>query len=167
MHHHSFTPQEIFPIIQSELIRQQPATHSTDSVSAMTSLVLLHDWDLGWTSPSLRASITICTSFFRCVGPASIQCRKKPRASFHLCLSNTSVLKERSSRCYFCLLTACCSKDSPTTFPRGQQSCLQFSKFSFNECKMNKVAGELNPVNRAAAQSASCLRTVMGSDFLQ
>lgn len=43
----------------------------------------------------------------------------------------------------------------------------RFSKFGFNECKINKVAGEHNLVNRAAAESTSCWHTAMDSDFLQ
>lgn len=60
------------------------------------------------------------------VQPVSDSKRNWEKVSFSLSrATHTSVSKEGASRCYFCLLTACCNKGSPTTFPRGQKSCLQ------------------------------------------
>lgn len=89
----------------------------------------LHTCDFSWTTHFLCAFNSDFTTFFRCMGSTSVILKKKLGASFLLCLSratHASVSKERASRCYFCLLTACCNKGSPTTFPRGQKSCLQF-----------------------------------------
>jgi len=50
-------------------------------------------------------------------------------------------------------------------FPEGKRVTF-ISKFSFNECKMNKVAGEANLGSRAAAESTRCVRRVVGFDIL-
>lgn len=50
-------------------------------------------------------------------------------------------------------------------FPEGRRVAFN-SIFRFNECKMNKTAGEPNLVSRAAAESTRCLSTVLGCDFL-
>lgn len=50
-------------------------------------------------------------------------------------------------------------------FPEGRRVAF-ISKFSFNECKMNKVAGEPNLVSKAAPESTSCLRTALDFDIL-
>lgn len=76
---------------------------------------------------------------------------------------HNSISKERKSRCYFCFLVQQGLTLLP--FPEGR-SVAFISKFSFNECEMNKVAGELNLASRVAAESTRCLRTGLDFDIL-
>lgn len=100
------------------------------------------------------------------VQPVSYSKRNWEQVSFSVSAEPRTLLSQRKEHLDAISASSrlVATRAPPLPFPEGRRVAFN-SKFSFNEHKMNEVAGELNLVNRAAAERARCLRAVMDPDF--
>lgn len=100
------------------------------------------------------------------VQPVSYSKRNWEQVSFSVSAEPRTLLSQRKEHLDAISASSrlVATRAPPLPFPEGRRVAF-YSKFSFNEHKMNEVAGELNLVNRAAAERARCLRAVKDPDF--